>query len=149
MNVSRLQALISKHSDDKLSEMVGHVYQVWQDGEITLQKCGELLWQRNLHMIVPGHSGFEAPGVSWPHQSGKNSYIFTTEAGAALIHHEISRLAGKHAFGCPTPPCPDPEIEYSQWAQAVRDHLRDGGYPFGSPEAAKLSRALESVFKAA
>jgi len=34
----------------------GMIYQVWEDGEVTLQKCGDLLWQRNLHMIQPGNT---------------------------------------------------------------------------------------------
>ncbi len=96
---NRLQELINEHSDDGQAESPHTmVWQVWQDGEVTLQKCGELLWQRNLHMIYPGFPGFDRLGVTWPHRSGDNSYIFTTEAGAKAIHREIARLADKHAY---------------------------------------------------
>lgn len=43
----------SKHKPE-LAERSGMVYQIWEDGEITLQKSGELLWQRNLHCIKSG-----------------------------------------------------------------------------------------------
>lgn len=36
------------------SQKAGMVYQVWEDGEITLQKSGELLWQRTLHCMTSG-----------------------------------------------------------------------------------------------
>ena len=53
----------------------GMVYQVWQDGEITLQKCGDLFGQRNLHCIDPAVRNAPA-GLVFPHKSGDNSYAF-------------------------------------------------------------------------
>jgi hypothetical protein len=54
MTSTELKALIeSKHRPD-LALRPGMVWQVWEDGELTLQKSGELLWQRNLHCIAPG-----------------------------------------------------------------------------------------------
>ncbi len=57
------------------SQKPGMVYQVWQDGEITLQKSGDLLWQRNLHMIAPPPAHFVS-GLKFPETSGSNSFAF-------------------------------------------------------------------------
>ena len=46
-----LDALIQElHSPEELDKD-GMVYQIWEDGEITLQKSGSLLWQRILHQL--------------------------------------------------------------------------------------------------
>ncbi len=50
----------------------GHVYQIWEDGEITLQKCGEWFNQRNLHCISGGGSRI----VPMPIKAGNHSYAF-------------------------------------------------------------------------
>lgn len=100
MTSSELQNLINLYSDDSQADVEGgHVYQVWQDGEVTLQKCGSLLWQRNLHMIYPGFNGFDA-GCEWPHKSGSNKYIYTTEEGAKTIHRAIAEMTGGYCW-CP------------------------------------------------
>lgn len=52
-----------------------HVVQVWQDGEITFQKCGDLLWQRNLHQIAPPLRHYVA-GLKFPREHYGNSYAF-------------------------------------------------------------------------
>ena len=52
-----------------------HVVQVWQDGEITFQKCGDLLWQRTLHQIVPPLRHYVA-GLKLPREHCGNSYAF-------------------------------------------------------------------------
>lgn len=54
MTTEELKALIASKHDVKHAEKQGMVYQVWEDGEVTLQKSGELLWQRNLHLIEGG-----------------------------------------------------------------------------------------------
>lgn len=46
-----LQELINFHSHPEMAYQTGMVYQVWEDGEITLQKSGDLLWERSLHCI--------------------------------------------------------------------------------------------------
>ena len=45
----------------ELRKAHGMVYEIWEDGEITLQKCGELYGMRNLHCIVPGFSTVNIP----------------------------------------------------------------------------------------
>ena len=102
MTSTELQLLIDQHSDDSQAEVEGgHVYQVWQDGEVTLQKCGSLLGQRNLHMIYPGFAGFDA-GCVWPHKQGNNKFIYTTESGAKAIHRAIASMTGGYSYCGPS-----------------------------------------------
>lgn len=83
-NIQYLMTLIKQiHAahDPKLAGVHGHVYQIWQDGEITLQKCGELLWQRNLHrMEQPCYNGLRADQM--PARIGSNGYAFVTREDA-------------------------------------------------------------------
>jgi hypothetical protein len=53
------------------ARLIGSVYQIWSDGEITLQKSGELLWQRTLHCITP--CVVNAPAFQFPHTSPYDS----------------------------------------------------------------------------
>jgi|SRR5947207_12400952 len=54
MTFNELKQAIATKNKFELSEQPGMVYQIWEDGEITLQKSGPLLWGRTLHCIVPG-----------------------------------------------------------------------------------------------
>ncbi len=60
------------------------VYQVWYDGEITLQKGGSLLWQRNLHMLTLGIKDLR---MSLPNEVSTGQFIWATKDGvkAAMI----------------------------------------------------------------
>ena len=77
------------------SETETHVVQVWQDGEITFQKCGHLLWQRNLHQISPPLRHYVA-GLKFPRDhGGGNSYAFVAnkeeaERIRALVEVKVS-----------------------------------------------------------
>lgn len=53
-NTIQLKEFIASHHKPELAKQPGMVWQVWEDGELTLQKSGPLLWQRNLHMIKSG-----------------------------------------------------------------------------------------------
>lgn len=48
-------------SKPELKNLPGMVYEIWEDGEITLTKSGELYGQRTLHCIVPGIKGVNVP----------------------------------------------------------------------------------------
>lgn len=73
-----VEKLARKYDNPALAKESGHVYQLWQDGEITLQKSGDLLWQRNLHTMVSA-SGRLKKNYEFPHKLGNNSYIFCTD----------------------------------------------------------------------
>jgi hypothetical protein len=52
MSTEIINKLRELHSPESIEDAM--VYEVWNDGEITLTKGGELYGQRNLHSIVPG-----------------------------------------------------------------------------------------------
>lgn len=89
--VAEIQEMVDAASNDELAKEEGHVYQLWQDGEITSQKAGELLWQRSLHQAESGLEGVRIPGLVFPHkkQWGDNSYLFCTEADARKIRQAM------------------------------------------------------------
>jgi hypothetical protein len=60
------------------------VYQVWEDGEITIQKAGELLWQRNLHCVQPGCPDKTLPIDALCHKYNSHSYIFCATREVAV-----------------------------------------------------------------
>lgn len=69
----------------------GMVYQVFEDGEITLQKGGSLLWQRNLHCISMGNSKKSLPARALVNHmtSAAHSYIFARDHTTALIAQRL------------------------------------------------------------
>jgi len=69
-----LLAKVLSFDEPELQSEPGMVAQVWEDGELTLQKSGELLWCRSLHMIEPGRSGVRLEGM----RSLYNGYGFVT-----------------------------------------------------------------------
>jgi hypothetical protein len=71
----------------ELAEQTGMVYQVWEDGEITLQKSGSLLWQRSLHCIKYGTPDKKVE-LLYPDKHG-HSYLFVTEQDANRISAAI------------------------------------------------------------
>lgn len=56
----------------------GMVYQVFEDGEITIQKGGSLLWQRALHCVALGSTKRALPQRALVNHmnSAPHSYIF-------------------------------------------------------------------------
>lgn len=70
-----IQSLIASYHNPELATKPGMVWQVWEDGELTLQKSGELLWQRNLHCIAPGIVSC-IPKEIMPVQESKHGYAF-------------------------------------------------------------------------
>lgn len=90
--VAKVQEMIDAASNDQLSQQEGHVYQLWQDGETTSQKAGELLWQRSLHQMDAGLEGVKL-NLKWPHQTHSgNGYIFCTELDAKKIRIAMLNL---------------------------------------------------------
>jgi len=85
-----LQELINYHSHPEMAEQTGSVYQVWDDGEITLQKSGELLWQRTLHCIKWGLD-YTDKECKWPSSYNGHGYIFTDREGAEAIGEALAK----------------------------------------------------------
>ena len=86
----KLQDIINKLSNDNLAQNA-MVYQVWEDGEITLQKANDLLWQRTLHSMKESiNKPMEV--VLWPHVYGNYGYAFVTEQDAITIRNKIAKL---------------------------------------------------------
>lgn len=84
-----LQELINGASNDLLSKQVGHVFQIWDDGEITMQKSGDLLWQRSLHTMKPDIGKvFE---LDFPHKRGVHSFAYVTNENAIVIREEMKK----------------------------------------------------------
>lgn len=76
----------------------GHmVYQVWEDGEVTLQKGGDLLWKRSLHTILPGLD-MKVEASVFPCQIDSHGYAFVEDLDAAksvrkaLCEHFVDTL---------------------------------------------------------
>lgn len=51
MDRSTLQKMLVEHHDPELLKDMGGVLQVWEDGEVTHQKAGDLLHMRGLHQF--------------------------------------------------------------------------------------------------
>jgi len=83
-----VEELVTANHDQALEQKDGHVCQIWEDGEITLQKSGDLLWQRNLHSIIPGKTGLNIP---MPIKIENHSYACVTSVEVA---HQIRALMG-------------------------------------------------------
>ena len=45
-----VQALVELYDNPELENRAGMLAQLWDDGELTLQKSGDLLWQRTVHI---------------------------------------------------------------------------------------------------
>jgi hypothetical protein len=111
-----LRALVaSAHSLAHLAE--NSVCQVWDDGEITSQKGGELLWNRTLHSIYPA-LGF-VTDVEFPcaHDSG-HRYAVVTHDEALRVRSLMCRAAGR------ADPCRVDE-EIADHAKAEQAGLKD------------------------
>lgn len=74
-----------------LDKKPGMVCQLWEDGEVTLQKCGELMHRRGLHMIQSGKS-VSVPVEAMPVQMYGHGCVFVEDYNHA---EEIARELDK------------------------------------------------------
>jgi len=93
MTLLELRDFILDRNDDELAKSDGHVCQVWEDGEISLQKSGDLLWRRNLHTMKLGFVQ-SVPLDAFPFVSGNHAYAFVTKDGADEIRAKIAEVIG-------------------------------------------------------
>lgn len=76
-------------NNDDAPKQEGMVYQVWEDGEITLQKSGSLLWRRSLHCIVPGTESCSLGAHALVNKEPAHSFIWAKDEADA---YAASRL---------------------------------------------------------
>lgn len=88
-----LKELIAEHNNPELAKRPGMVRQIWQDGEITCQKSGELLWHRNLHCFVPGQYKFPAELMPIRDSNPAQGYAFITEASQGILLAAMAEYA--------------------------------------------------------
>lgn len=68
------------------------VAQVWEDGEVTLTKGGDLLGQRSLHMIEGPHTD-KLPAVLFPNRnSGGHGWVWCHYSHARAVREEVIRM---------------------------------------------------------
>lgn len=91
MNEATLKQLIIDNHNPALAKE-SMVYQVWENGEITAQKGGSLLWQRTLHLHEFALN--ISISVAWmPERFQSHGYAFTTKEGALAIRQGIKDFA--------------------------------------------------------
>lgn len=90
MELAALKALINEHDKPELAEVEGMVYQVWNDGEVTIQKSGSLLNQRHLHCTVDGRPDKAVPADTFPTVTSSGyGFIYTDGVGALAVSKAI------------------------------------------------------------
>lgn len=90
-----LQAELFSFSNNELTKQEGMVYQIWHDGEITLQKSGSLYGQRNVHCIVPPiYDPYTKINVILPQRQNNNSsYMSLEQKNLVRARELICKLA--------------------------------------------------------
>lgn len=71
-----LQEILAIHEPNAYQSE--HVYSVWEDGEITIEKGGELYGARHLHTLVPGAQANLMAVESMPLKNVTRSHGFLT-----------------------------------------------------------------------
>src|SRR5262245_13195447 len=91
---SELQTFLAlAHNPDLVDAR--RVYQVWEDGEITVQKGGDRLWTEPLRVVC---APLPFVGISMPVPSacgGGHSYAVVTKGDAHHIRDLLCRVAGR------------------------------------------------------
>lgn len=89
MTDDETRAFIAQHSNDALAKEHS-VYQVWEDGEVTVTKGGDLLGQRGVYCIAEGTGAKGWPVALFPHQnSSSHGFAYVTKEGAKAIRNAI------------------------------------------------------------
>jgi hypothetical protein len=91
--LDELNAYIEKAHNPDLAKMQGMVYTIFDDGEICLQKSGDLLWQRTLHTISFACINGPLVGIKMPCRINNNGYIFATGEDCEIIRKAIGKVA--------------------------------------------------------
>ena len=86
----KIAAVNALHQPEAYAQ--GMVYEVWEDGEITLTKGGGLYGRRNLHMISFGNSAKTLGADALDQKNGEHSSI-------AVMTRERAQQAQDIIFG--------------------------------------------------
>ena len=71
--MNTIARVVAMHDASAVEEH--HVYEVWEDGEITITKGGDLYGMRNLHVLRFGDINKAIPSESMPVQFGRHGCI--------------------------------------------------------------------------
>lgn len=115
-DLESIRELIELAHNPALAEVeCDHVFQLWEDGSITFQKCGELLWMRSIFRDVGGIDGLRLP---MPCERGVHGYAFVTKDDAYEIGKQIVNLLIRY----PQANIPTEDIaRYSWWVNRERE----------------------------
>lgn len=91
MSEAEILAEAIRLDDPSVANEDGMACQVWNDGEITLQKSGSLLWQRTLHQMQPGEDGRNLEGL--PHEFNGSRFVWVRDLEAAKRLSSMIRSA--------------------------------------------------------
>ena len=93
--LENIKKMFLEYSNPELAKLEGHVYQVFNDGEITLQKSGSLLGQRSMNIIengltitIPAWIKIKPKELEIDSEDNDVS-IYCTEIHAYEIHYNI------------------------------------------------------------
>ncbi len=78
---------------EEVKSVEGHCIQIWDDGEITSQKGGAILWNRTLHQAEP--AVVPKIWIALEHQQGEHYYAHVSRAGAEKIRELIKQDYGR------------------------------------------------------
>lgn len=77
-----IYAVNALHEPDAINDLM--VYEVWEDGEITITKGGDLYGKRTLHLDTRGDSSLALPWDSLAMKHSKHSRIACKDRETAL-----------------------------------------------------------------
>jgi len=98
-----LSELVKKVHNPKLAEESGHVYQIWSDGELTLQKSGSILNQREMHtqtrsLKLEYIEWFTPPKELFPCDYAGNKFAYVTKEDGVLVGNLIKEYVIANIF---------------------------------------------------
>lgn len=76
--VKAFEQWLVERNKPELSTTPGHVVEVWEDGEITITKSGDLYGQRGLHQMMPPHRLFREVKMNLPIKEHSHSRVCVT-----------------------------------------------------------------------
>lgn len=82
MHLDQVREMMIANDRPELEQIHGGVIQLWEDGEITYQKSGDLLWNRSLHSFDRGYDSIKIPNL--PHSYNGFGYV-------VIESHELAR----------------------------------------------------------